>query len=313
MAKRRLLAILCLLCLLPCRALAVSTADASQPIDPAASCTLTIRYAYDQVTFSELPVQLYQVARVSADFRYTLTEDFAPTGLELNGIETTGEWDVIRSTLEAHIVGSATTPAETAPTDAAGQAVFADLQPGLYFAVVPPVIRAEGTYLFHTALVAVPGLDPEGNWQYQVAVNAKAQFLPPVEPEETIEYKVLKLWKGDKNINQRPKSVQVEIFCNGESRETVTLSEETQWAYSWQAKDDGSVWKVVERNIPENYTVTVEDRQTTFVLTNTYEDPDNPKPPETGDTTNVMLYIVLMSISGIALILLGIAGKKKRL
>ena len=131
-----------------------------------------------------------------------------------------------------------------------------------------------------------------------------------------IRLSVLKLWRGDEDRNDRPKSIEVEIFCNGNSYKTVILSEENHWAYSWSAKDDGSRWTVVERNVPQGYTMTVEERGSSFVLTNTWTPtyPDDPdKPPQTGDTSNILLYIMLMIGSGSALIILGISGKKVRL
>ena len=73
-------------------------------------------------------------------------------------------------------------------------------------------------------LIALPGIEPDGRWQYQVSVNAKGEVLPPVDPDEEAELKVLKLWRGDEGRNDRPKSIEVEIFCNGSSYKTVILS-----------------------------------------------------------------------------------------
>ena len=59
--------------------------------------------------------------------------------------------------------------------------------------------------------------------------------------------------------------------------------------------------------------MTVEKRDNSFVLTNTYtpEYPSEPSdPPPTGDTTNIMLYVVLMIGSGSLLIILGIIEKR---
>ena len=79
------------------------------------------------------------------------------------------------------------------------------------------------------------------------------------------------------------------------------------------AKDDGAKWTVTERNTPYGYTATVENRDTAFILTNTYtpENPDEPHgSPQTGDTSNIMLYVVLMIVTGSMLIILGIIGKR---
>ena len=315
MAKRRVAVIVFLLCLclswLPCYAQAASTADAKEPISPDKDCSLTIAYRYDGQSFSNHPVRLYKIADVSADFQYTLTAPFANSGLILNGVQSVGEWNVIRSTLETHILAYGVDADLTGVTDQDGQVCFRALKPGLYLATTEQVIQNDWIYAFDSALVALPGLGADGLWQYEVAVTSKSKAIPPAETDEEIGFKVLKLWKEDNGRSDRPPSIEVEIFRDGVSYQTVILSEENHWSFSWFAKDDGATWKVVERNVPTGYTMMVEERETSFVLTNT-RPPDKPDIPQTGDTTNIMLYFVLMNVSGIMLIILGIAGKRKR-
>ena len=315
MAKRRVAVIVFLLCLclswLPCYAQAASTADAKEPISPDKDCSLTIAYRYDGQSFSNHPVRLYKIADVSADFQYTLTAPFANSGLILNGVRSASEWNVIRSTLETHILTYDVDADLTGVTDQDGQVCFQALKPGLYLAITEQVIQHDWIYAFDSALVALPGLGADGLWQYEVAVTSKSKAIPPAETDEEIEFKVLKLWKGDNGRSDRPLSIEVEIFRDGVSYQTVILSEENHWTFRWFAKDDGATWKVVERNVPTGYTMMVEERETSFVLTNT-RPPDKPDIPQTGDTTNIMLYFVLMNVSGIMLIILGIAGKRKR-
>ena len=320
MINRKLGIIVFLLCfclhLLPYQVMAASTSDAVEPIIPEKECSLTVSYCYGETAFSGVEVKLYRIAEVSADFRYTLAQSFAASGLILDGIRTTGEWNIVRSTLEAHILAYNIAPEFTSVTNEDGQVSFESLKTGMYLAIVNQVEQDDLHYRFDSALIALPGIEQDGRWQYQVSVNAKGEVLPPVDPDEKLELKVLKLWKGDENRNDRPESIEVEIFCNGTSYETVILSEENHWAYSWSANDDGSSWTVVERNVPQGYTMTVEERQSTFVLTNTWTPtyPDDPgKPPQTGDTSNIFLYVLLMIGSGSMLIILGVTGKKSRL
>ena len=59
--------------------------------------------------------------------------------------------------------------------------------------------------------------------------------------------------------------------------------------------------------------MTVETKDNSFILTNTYT-PQNPEEtpdtPQTGDTSNIMLYVILMLVSGSMMIILGIIGKR---
>ena len=293
--------------------MAASTSDAVEPIIPENECSLTVSYCCGETAFSGIQVKLYRIAEVSADFRYTLAQSFAASGLILDGIRTSGEWDVVRSTLKAHILAYNIAPEFTSVTNEDGQVSFESLKTGMYLAIVNQVEQDDLHYRFDSALIALPGLGSDDRWQYQVSVNAKGEVLPPVDPDEKIEFKVLKLWKGDEGGSDRPESVEVEIFRDGISYEKVVLSEEKHWSYTWSAKDDGANWSVVERNVPQGYTMTVEERQSTFVLTNTWTPtyPDDPdKPPQTGDTSNIMLYVLLMTLSGTMLIILGVIRKK---
>lgn len=317
MINRKIGILFILLCLcfhlMPCQVMAASTSDAVEPIIPENECSLTVSYCRGETAFSGIQVKLYRIAEVSADFRYTLAQSFAASGLILDGIRTSGEWDVVRSTLEAHILAYNIAPEFTSVTNEDGQVSFESLKTGMYLAIVNQVEQDDLHYRFDSALIALPGLGSDGRWQYQVSVNAKGEVLPPVDPDEKIEFKVLKLWRGDEGRSDRPESVEVEIFRDGISYEKVVLSEENHWSYTWSAKDDGANWSVVERNVPHGYTMTVEERESSFVITNTLisstpDDPDNP--PQTGDTSNIMLYVLLMTLSGTMLIILGVIRKK---
>ena len=301
------------LCIQPCTVLAASTSEAgAAEIDTNEDCSLTIRYHYDGTAFQGQTVTLYKIAEVSSDFQYTLIPTLEVTGLVLNGVSSQTEWNVIRSTLEAYITAGHAEPPQSVVTDERGNVYFDSLKPGLYLASAVHVEQEDISCVFDSALIALPGLNTDGDWQYQVAVAAKPEILPPVDPDEEIQWKVLKLWKGDNGQKVRPQSIVVEIFRNGKSYATVMLSEENHWAYSWSAGKDGDDWKVVEQNIPAGYTMTVDQRDTTFVITNTRPDqPDSP-PPKTGDTSPMLLYAVLMYVSGMILVILGVAGKRKR-
>lgn len=311
MAKRRmgLLTLALWLCIcLACPVLAASTLDAKAPIDTEAEGKLTVFCGYDGSVFSQVPVSLYQVARVSGDFQYTLTGEFAASGLQLNGIQTTGEWNSIRATLEAYCVANATEVTMAAITDAEGNAVFEGLKPGLYLAVPDKVVQEERTYVPASALIALPGLGTDGYWQYTVSAAAKVSVLPP--QEQDVQWKVVKLWNKDFGTGHRPESIRVEIFRDGESVETVTLSEENQWMYTWTAQP-GADYQVIERDVPAGYVMTLENRDNAFVITNTWTEENPDEPPETGDSSHIMLYVILLILSGSLLVILGVTGKRK--
>jgi len=327
MAKRRMAIIALLVCLclfmMPCKAYAVFTSDAKEPISTEGACTLNLSYICNEAVVSDVPVKLFRVADVSASAQYSLTASFAASGLNLNGIRSSGEWDAIGSTLESCILANTTAADDSAVTDQNGCARFEPLKPGLYLFSAVRVVQNGWSYSFDSALISLPGLSEDGLGQYRITVTPKSVAAPPTEPDdpdvpnEEIQYKILKLWKDESGQAERPPSIDVEIFRDGISYQIVSLSQDAHWSYAWTAKDDGANWMVVERNIPSGYTVTVEERTATFILTNTLL-PDAPTPddppdsPKTGDSPHILLYTILMYVSGAALILLGITGKRKR-
>ena len=188
MAKRRMGIIAFLFCICFClmfgHAQAASTVDAVEPIATARDCDLTLSYRYDDVAFADIPVKLYHVANVSADYQYTLTPAFAASGLNLNGVQTQREWNVIRSTLEAHILAYDVAETRAAETDSSGLVRFGSLKPGLY--LVPAVrARQDGwRYSFDAVLIALPALGADGRWQYTVTVTPKPEVTPPSPPKD---------------------------------------------------------------------------------------------------------------------------------
>lgn len=300
--------VICLcLFMLPCTAYAASTADAKEPIETTKDCSMTLSYVHNQTVFPNLKVQVYHIATVSSDFQYTLTADFASTNLTVNGVSSTNEWDAMRTTLKSYVIANGLSADYEYRTDSNGSVKLENLTPGLYF-IMPIQFANDGAYYyFDSALVALPGLGNDGKWQYDISVKPKPEIDIPTGDDE--EYKVVKLWRDNGHQEKRPSNIEVDIICNGKVVETVVLSAENNWSYSWTAEDNGDKWQVSERNVPEGYVMTVEEHTTSFTIINTI--PGTPDIPQTGDTSNTGLYVMLMCVSGLLLVILGVTAKRK--
>ncbi len=313
MKKRRTAFICAAVCLalvsMPFALHAASTAEALAPISTSAECSLAVSYTYEGVGFAGARVNLYKIADVSSDYIYTLTEDFAPTRLQLNGVATAGEWDTVRTTLETYVAASGTGACASICTDEAGRATFRDLAPGMYLVSSVQCSSDGFRYYFASTLTALPGLAEDGTWNYDVDVRPKSVADDPTGDD--VEYKVLKLWKDGEKASARPTSVEVDILRNGERVKTVTLSGKNNWSYSWYAEDDGSEWLVSEKNVPDGYVMTVEKRTATFTIVNSVPDAPPPAVSETGDSANLWLYVLLICLSGVVLVAVGLAGRRR--
>ena len=126
------------------------------------------------------------------------------------------------------------------------------------------------------------GQDEDEEWEYHVEAICKHDEASEPPSDDTVRRKVLKLWDDSGNRDQRPAYVRVQLLRNGRVVDTVRLSEDNNWQYTWNDLDADARWQVVEDQVPDGYTVSIDREGITFVITNTYppEEPDRPPRPD---------------------------------
>lgn len=286
---------------------AASTTEASEKVQLRSDCALDVTYSSEGMVFAGQDIQLWHIADITEDAQYTLAGHFQAYPIQVTGTSSQSEWDEMTTTLNAYILADGIAPDRTARTDAGGKVTFDNLTAGLYLVSSVRTEQDGKYYVFESFLAAVPGVDDGGQWVYSISAKPKMSVHTPVMGEVT--YKAVKAWKD--GGQSRPGSVSIEIRKDGQLQQTVTLSAENNWMYTWKAVDDGSVWTVNETNVPEGYTVGIQRSGDTFSITNTKPAAPAGNHPQTGDTTNTALYVVLMAASGLALLVLGIVLRKK--
>ena len=269
--------------------------------------TGSIRLNYSAVDNAEFKV--YRAGEITDNWEFVLTGAFQDIPADLNDLDTEAMTE-LSETLAAYAAADGIEPDYSGRTDENGQVVFEGLTKGLYLIIGESVIWDGMRYDPVPFLLTVPSQDAEGAWNYQTEADVKYETSVP-EKEET-EYKVVKYWVGDGSGNARPVQITVDILRDGVLYDTQTLNAENNWTYSWTAEDDGSVWQVVEREIPDHYTVKVEKNKTMFLLTNTYAGDTPEEVPKTGDSSVPLLPVTLLSLSGMVLILAGLAVRGRR-
>ena len=268
---------------------------AAESVDLERACSLTLHYTQRDAALAGQEIALYRAGDVHENGTYALTLAYP---VEIQGITSEAEWQEAAATLSAYLTADAVAPHYTATTDETGTVSFTGLTPGLYLIRGLSAAVPEGKCVFADSFLFLPR-NESGSYTYDVDANPKhASFVPTGE-----EYSVLKLWMDAGAAAERPAEVQVDILKDGVLAESVILSAANDWRYSWSAPQ-GHSFTVVERNVPQGYTVTVTGNQTSFVITNTAPpDTDN---PQTGDSAPILLYILLLCLSGMALVILGI-------
>jgi len=278
---RLLAALLCVLMLMTLYTPCVWAADA--PIDVNATTSLTVHYQVKDGqeivhALSSLPVKLYQVATVSSDVKFTMTGEFSRYRVTVNNLTSDG-WGDLAETLASYAERDSLRPLRTGETDAKGVISFADLDTGLYLVTAPPCEVDGVTYLPQSFLVCLPNR-VDGEWQYDVVAVPKYSVL------EKGDHMVQKVWKDGGQESRRPENITVQLLKNGEVYDTVTLNAANNWRYKWKDLDENALWRVVERDVPDGYTVLVDRQGAVFMMTNsgTPTTPGNPdRPNESGN------------------------------
>ena len=144
-----------------------------------------------------------------------------------------------------------------------------------------------------------------------IVANEKILSVP-----EVVSINVTKLWKGDTEAD-RPESITVDVLADGEVVESMELTAADNWTGSLldmpaYANGKAIVYTVEERAV-EGYTAAYStDANGGLVITNTLVpapivdpganvDPEPTPTPQTGDSANMVLYIVLavMAMAGV--------------
>lgn len=264
-----------------CALLACAPALAIDKIDETRTVTLTAVVQTGGAALPGVELRLYKVADMH-DFG-----TFAPCGAfaeypvdDMNGLDSEG-WRDLAYTLAGFAAADAPAPADTAVTDENGGAAFGmdgTLGVGLY-------LLTGDSGIFQPTLVALPGRDENDEWIYDVTVNLK----PGTGGDETIALQVLKVW-NDGDFENRPGQVRVLLLGDGQIVESVTLDKTNNWRHEWTGLDGDVNWQVVERPVPDGYTVSTQREDTLITITNTrpVDDGDDdgggedPKLPQTG-------------------------------
>ncbi len=253
-------------------AFATSTTKATEKIDASASCSLSITYAKGDIKFSDKDVSIYKVANVTEDIVYTVLEPFSSEPIDLTSIKDNSEYGKLANTFYGFVNKNKVVPTASAKTDSNGNVKFSVLSVGLYL-VTPLTKQVDDTiYSFNPLLVAVPDVNNEGKWVYDISVNPKSML-----PDQK-QRKVVVNWDDAGNENSRPKEIVVDIFKDGEVYETVTLNEDNNWSFDWFNDDPDANWSVAPKTKNDKYNFTVDLKGNVFTVNAKFV-----QSPKTGD------------------------------
>lgn len=306
---------------LPLNALAAGRIDLTRDV------RLTLTFQDEETPLSGAVFSIYLVAETDAFGELTVTDAFKGYSVDIRG-ENDAAWRQLADTLAGYVLRDSTAPTDSGRTDAHGQLVFptggGHLTAGLY--LVTGARHTQDGYRYDPSpfLVLLPARDAAANeWNYDVHAAPKADISEIPDEGGTVERKVLKVW--DDSGEERPASVTVQLLRDGAVYDTVTLSAANNWRHGWSELDDAYVWRVVEKTVPEGYTVSVSREGITFVVTNTADTPtpppdtpptpsdtpsDTPKQPTLPQTGQLWWPVPLLTAAGLLLIVAGLVRRR---
>ena len=290
-----LLCFLMLICVTPTAVLGRDLVETNR------SVSLTLEYGRADAEFS-----LYRVGSISESGEISLNEDLRNKYQVTLATDQEG-WAALAKTLAPYAQRDQWSPAASGKTDAGGKLVFSSLRVGLYLVVGAPLKAEKTTYTPQPFIICLPNLENEKSpWIYDV--TAKPKYEETTDPDETAAYKVLKVWKNSNGVSQ-PKSVQVELLKDGSVYDTVTLNAENNWRHTWENLSVDSDWAVVEKEVPQGYTVSTVLENKTFVITNTAKSTgdtsESTKPSKLPQTGMLWWPVGILASAGLVLFLLG--------
>ena len=289
MAKRiaNRIAVLTLLALL--LAALPTAALAAVDVDPEKSCTLTLRSVAASGGVPNVSYALYRVASVSGSHPdFAVLPGFASYPVNW-APPTVSKWNDLALTLKGLVLADGVTPDASGSSDAHGNLTLDGLTPGLYLVVGKITKIGQKTYTPSPCLVALPVRNEETtphSWTYSETIRPKYSLKGggsgggsgdrdgsrDARASHTEECRAIKVWEDDPV--QRPDKITVSLYCDGALYQTAELTEANSWRAVFSELREGCDWTLTE-DTPENYTVSVAQEGTAFLVTNTPKQTDN--------------------------------------
>ena len=275
--------IACFMAALMCICIFPVSISAASKIDLGRTVSLKVIYEDGSRKLSDVKFSLYRVAEVTENAKCRLTGDFKQyeDTVSLKNIDAAG-WKNTALTLKGYVQRDNVPVTRTAKTNASGEISLENLETGLYLVLGDRTEVGNYIYTAEPFLLFLPGQnDVSGEWQYDVTVHVKYDRDHSGgggKEDKEKSYKVLKVWKDEGHKKERPNKITVQLLRDGKVYDKVDLTEKNNWRYTWKNLSDKYEWMVVEKEV-ENYTVSVSREGTTFVMTNTYDNPPGENPP----------------------------------
>ena len=293
--------------------------SAPEPPDVTRKSTLRLTYEipYEDEYFplSGLGIEIFRAVSYDGTSNISLTGAFRDYPVAVSLSFDPAAWNRAAETLSAYADADGIVPDAHAYTDDEGTVRFDDLEIGFYLIRWDENTLGDNEIGFAPFILCIPAPDGNGGWNYDI--NAKPKPGGNLEDltdgdvplADLFGYSVVKLWMDAGCQENRPESIEVEICRDGVLFTTVELNDENHWSYSWIDREPHR-WTAVERNVPDSYTVEIEEDNSAFIITNCSDQlpTDSPK---TGVSSEIPFIAYVSGALGMFMLLLALITYKR--
>ncbi len=241
--------ILCLAMLSPC----ASAAEGRQ---------LEILFAHNGELISDAEFSLYYLGSVSGKTVVPASEFSSyKVSFDISDSENNA---ILAETIWAYVLRDDIIADYTDRTDTEGKADFGGviLEDGAYLVAAGKHYSNGMYYFFKPTIIVIPYTSAD-----KLIIAPKFETVPEETKDINVSYRVLKAWTKDTG-GIRPVEIQVQLLCDGEIYDTVTLSADNEWRYTWRNLSVHNHWTVTEKYVAGDYVVSLTSQEMAFLLTN---------------------------------------------
>lgn len=258
------------------------------------SIEITLNEKTDNEKIEGAEILLYKVADAKSEnhnLMFEYIDELKSCNASLNDLETKSKSEEIEKCINENIKSLKQI------TDINGTVKYNDLDLGLYLVKQNNIVG--GFSKIDSFLVMIPKI-VNNKWIYDIKSTPKTDII------RVIDINVKKVWNtSTSNTNDSiklPRSIEVELLLNDKVIDTVKLSKDNNWSYTWENLAKSEEYTIKEINVPKGYTPSYQKDNNTFIVTNT----------STLVQTGQMLWIVmLLIITGITFIIISIIYDRK--
>jgi hypothetical protein len=217
---------------------------------------------YDGEPVANATFNIYYIGEIDDDDSLVMSNDFAAATISAVDVDDVDTVE-LSETLEGYVHRDKLEPVTSAVTDGNGVAQFEidDVDDGVYLCDGDELLTENKIYKFEPFLVEIPQDD-----------LVSVPKIMSLSLEEAEQLSVLKVWKDNENAaGERPESITVQLLRDDDVYQELELSSANNWRHTWYALDENYEWRVVEKEAPEDYKVSITTEGSTVVITNTNE------------------------------------------